>query len=58
VLQFRRFRSRRGLIQPDRTGAAIRLVFDTPLPGPIALGFGCHFGLGLFRADDGPPGDA
>jgi CRISPR-associated protein Csb2 len=51
VLHFSRSRSRRGLIQPDRSGSAIRLVFDTPIPGPIALGFGCHFGLGLFRAD-------
>jgi CRISPR-associated protein Csb2 len=50
VLHFHRFRSRRGLIQPDRSGTALRLTFADPVCGPIALGFGCHFGLGLFRA--------
>ena len=29
------------------TGAP-RLEFETPLSGPVALGFGAHFGLGLF----------
>jgi len=29
---------------------AVRLVFDTPVSGPIALGYGAHFGLGLFAA--------
>jgi len=50
VLHFHRFRSRRGLTQPDRSGASLRLIFAEPIYGPIALGFGCHFGLGLFRA--------
>lgn len=50
VLAFHRFRSRRGLTQPDRTGLAVRLEFSDTIAGPIALGFGCHFGLGLFRA--------
>jgi CRISPR-associated protein Csb2 len=49
TLQFHRFRSRHGLVQPDRTGTSLRLVFEAPVTGPIALGFGCHFGLGLFR---------
>jgi len=31
-------------------GFAVRLLFDDPVPGPIALGYGCHFGLGLFAA--------
>jgi CRISPR-associated protein Csb2 len=48
VLRFHRFRSRRGLVQPDRTGAALYLAFERPICGPIALGFGCHYGLGLF----------
>jgi CRISPR-associated protein Csb2 len=52
VLHFHRFRSRRGLTQPDRSGAALRLTFTKPIKGPLALGFGCHFGLGLFRAID------
>ena len=51
VLAFHRFRSRRGLTQPDRTGLAIRLTFSDAFLGPLALGFGCHFGLGLFRAE-------
>lgn len=53
VLAFQRFRSRRGLVQPDRTGLALRLEFPEAICGPVALGFGCHFGLGLFRADPG-----
>jgi len=49
-LDFRRFRSKRGLEQPDRQGSMLRLEFPEPVGGPVALGFGCHFGLGLFRA--------
>jgi CRISPR-associated protein Csb2 len=52
VLHFHRFRSRRGLAQPDRSGAALRLTFAEPIEGPLAFGFGCHYGLGLFRAID------
>lgn len=29
---------------------AVRLTFEDPLTGPLALGYGCHFGLGLFGA--------
>jgi CRISPR-associated protein Csb2 len=47
-IQFQRFRSRRDLHQPDRFGSFWRLTFAEPVPGPLALGFGCHFGLGLF----------
>ena len=52
TLSFHRFRSRRGLTQPDHTGVALALTFPQPVTGPVALGFGCHFGLGLFRAAD------
>ncbi len=48
ALDFRRFRSKRGLRQPDRQGCFLKLTFDVPVRGPMALGFGCHFGLGLF----------
>jgi CRISPR-associated protein Csb2 len=48
ALEFRRFRSKRGLSQPDRLGCFLKLVFSEPVPGPLAFGFGCHFGLGLF----------
>jgi CRISPR-associated protein Csb2 len=52
ALAFHRFRSRRGLVQPDRTGIALRLEFQDAILGPLALGFGCHFGLGLFHAQE------
>ncbi len=47
-LAFHRFRSRRGLTQPDRHGAFLKISFTEAIEGPLALGFGCHFGLGLF----------
>ena len=48
ALQFHRFRRKRGLTQPDTTGRLLELCFSSPVRGPLALGFGCHFGLGLF----------
>jgi CRISPR-associated protein Csb2 len=48
-IHFRRLRNRQGLTQPDRRGSFWRLTFPQPLQGPLALGFACHFGLGLFR---------
>lgn len=33
-----------------RCGFALRLVFDEPQHGPIALGYSSHYGLGLFEA--------
>ena len=48
-IHFHRFRSKRGLVQPDRLGRFLRIRFPEPVSGPLALGFGCHFGLGLFR---------
>lgn len=39
---------------PIDAGFAVRLVFERPIVGPIALGYGCHFGLGLFLASDAP----
>ncbi|MGH8401419.1 MAG: type I-G CRISPR-associated protein Csb2 [Gammaproteobacteria bacterium] len=47
-IHFQRFRGRRGYDQPDRLGSFWRLTFPEPVSGPIALGFACHFGLGLF----------
>jgi CRISPR-associated protein Csb2 len=52
-LHFRRFRRKRGLIQPDTLGRLIELRFAAPIRGPLALGFGCHFGLGLFAPNEG-----
>lgn len=49
-VHFHRFRSKRGLVQPDTRGSFWLLTFAEPVDGPVALGFGCHFGLGLFQA--------
>jgi CRISPR-associated protein Csb2 len=50
-----RFRRRRfdggGSRGPDLAFGA-RLVFEQPVRGPIGLGYGAHFGLGLFVAVD------
>lgn len=51
-MRFHRFRSKRGLEQPDRQGSFWRLTFPEPVDGPLALGFACHFGLGLFKRID------
>lgn len=51
-LHFRRFREKRDLEQPDRQGSFWRIRFAQPVTGPMSLGFGCHFGLGLFRPAD------
>ncbi|MGE3277885.1 MAG: type I-U CRISPR-associated protein Csb2 [Vicinamibacterales bacterium] len=48
-IDFARFREKRGLQQPDRQGSFWRVTFGETVAGPLALGFGCHFGLGLFR---------
>ncbi len=37
---------------PTDAGFAVRLIFDEPVRGPIAIGYGSHFGLGLFGATD------
>lgn len=47
-LHFHRFRRKRGLTQPDTLGRILELYFAQPIRGPLALGFACHFGLGLF----------
>lgn len=47
-LHFHRFRRRNGLVQPDTLGRMLELRFGRPARGPVALGFACHFGLGLF----------
>ena len=36
---------------PQPTVYGIRIRFDKPYAGPIALGYGSHFGLGLFGAE-------
>jgi len=51
-VHFHRFRTKRGLRQPDTQGSFWRLVFPEPVVGPLALGFGCHYGLGVYRRAD------
>ena len=50
AIKFHRIRSRRGLAQPDTLGSFLRLNFAEPVLGPLALGFACHYGLGMFAA--------
>jgi CRISPR-associated protein Csb2 len=51
-VHFHRFRSKHGLVQPDTLGSFIKIVFPESITGPLALGFSCHFGLGLFIPAD------
>jgi len=48
-IQFRR--NRKG--DAVRLGHGFELEFTEPPVGPVALGYGCHFGLGLFMPVDG-----
>jgi CRISPR-associated protein Csb2 len=43
-------RRQRGPQPPVDIGFAVRLLFDRPVVGPICLGYGSHFGLGMFRS--------
>ena len=52
ALHFHRFRSQGGERQPDTAGTFLRIIFPQPISGPLAIGFGSHFGLGLFTPDD------
>jgi|SRR5581483_1410588 len=39
---------RRGPVPPIDIGYSFTLRFAEPIKGPICLGYGCHFGLGMF----------
>ncbi len=47
-LKFRRERLTGGGSQAGSSGFGFRLTFSEEVTGPIALGYGCHFGLGAF----------
>jgi CRISPR-associated protein Csb2 len=47
-LKFRRERTKGGGNRAGQSGYGFRLKFAEPVRGPIALGYGCHFGLGQF----------
>ncbi len=49
-LEYRRWRGRHRPATPHPYGFRIELA--EPIRGPLALGFGSHFGLGLFVPDD------
>ncbi len=51
-IHYHRFRSRGREVQRDAAGALLDIVFPVPHEGPLAIGFGSHFGLGLFAASD------
>lgn len=57
--EWRRFRHY-GLIRkhgpqpPMACGFAIRIAFEQAIPGPLAIGYGSHFGLGLFGHSTAP----
>jgi CRISPR-associated protein Csb2 len=50
---YRRVRRDEGKGPPQVLAVGIRLTFAEPVQGPIALGYGSHFGLGFMRP--GPP---
>ena len=47
AIHFHRFRSRGREAQPDAAGALLDIEFPDAIEGPLALGYGSHFGLGL-----------
>lgn len=51
-LKFGRIRAKGGGSIADSQGYGFRLSFSEPVSGPIALGYGCHFGLGQFVPED------
>lgn len=51
-LQFRQERVRGNGRRGTHPGTGFLIEFPKPVRGPIALGYGCHFGLGLFAPVD------
>lgn len=50
-LAFRRERNKGEGRRATNVGYGFRIEFPEPVRGPIALGYGAHFGLGVFVAD-------
>jgi len=48
-IEFQRWKSGGG--SKSSVFAGLQLRFAAPLLGPLALGYGCHYGLGLFRPE-------
>jgi CRISPR-associated protein Csb2 len=54
------FERRRARAEDDgyhRPFGAFRLTFSSPIEGPLCLGYGCHYGLGLFGPGSRQPLD-
>jgi len=49
-LSFQTTRKSGGGSRGAQRGYGFELEFSSPVRGPIAVGYGAHFGLGLFRA--------
>ena len=47
-IQFQRERKHGNGSRGDKLGYSFRLVFPQAVTGPLAIGYGAHFGLGLF----------
>lgn len=50
LVRWLEFQTRRFKGEEGHGLAGFELEFDEPVSGPLALGFACHFGLGLFVA--------
>ena len=50
-VHFHRFRTRGREVQLDAAGTLFRIVFPVAIEGPLAIGYGSHFGLGLSVPD-------
>ena len=51
-LKFDRIRAKGGGSVADSQGYGFRLSFSEQVSGPLALGYGCHFGLGQFVPEE------
>ncbi len=51
-VEFRRERIGGGGNKGTRLGYGFEIEFDEPVCGPLSLGYGAHFGLGLFLASE------
>lgn len=54
-LSFRTSRTSGGGARGPSSGTGFRLAFATAVQGPLALGFGAHFGLGVFVPERSRP---
>lgn len=52
---FKRVRLRGGNPPPNDLGFSLRIEFESPVNGPLCLGYGAHFGLGLFTSESDNP---